>query len=144
MEIPDFTNEGVLPVGIYKATIEEARERFCSIENLEHRKKLFNNFLKYLECIEKYNVKYELYMDGSFVTNKEFPSDIDVLLIYDIEYLNQEWLTLINEEYVKIHFGGIQIIPSFLETFSGEETIDWAQDVKDKPGKRKGIVRVIL
>lgn len=144
MSIPEFNTYGLLPEGIHKATIEEIEDKFCNIPDKKRRKDLWTVFKKYLENISKHDIKYEIYVDGSFVTNKEYPGDIDIVLLMDVEYNNSDWNTLINDDYIKIKFEGLQVLPAFLESYSGEMTLDFAQDVETIPNIRKGIVRVIL
>ena len=45
------------------------------------REVIFNLFCNLLEIIEKTNVYFEVWIDGSFVTEKETPDDIDVSFI---------------------------------------------------------------
>ncbi len=144
MSIPDFNENGVLPEGIYKATIKEIKEVFCSFGDTTKRNKLFNSFLRYLTEVKKHNIDYEIYIDGSFVTDKESPGDIDILLFFDFEYQNEKWLDLISDMKVRIKFQGIQVLSAFTHSFSRDNTLDFAHDVKDKPNIRKGLIEVIL
>ena len=77
MSIPKFDKHGLLPRGIHDCTLIE-------IGNLlarnSHRQNLFKNLTN---CI--YNeirpLFYEpIYINGSFVTDKKYPDDIDVVL----------------------------------------------------------------
>lgn len=147
MSIPDFNSYGVLPIGIHEATLDEIEEKLCNIGNITIRKNLFNEFRKYTDEIKKHNVKYNLYVDGSFVTNKNEPGDIDVILAYDFEYYNKEWSDLIEDRTVKIKFNGLQILSAFLDSCTEDETIDFAMGkfhyYGDKPIE-KGIIKVII
>ncbi|KGO12754.1 hypothetical protein NZ45_15950 [Clostridium botulinum] len=144
MAIPDFTIEGILPMGIYDASLNNIKEKFCSIGDVSKRNKLYNIFIRYLECLKKHKVEFEVYLDGSFVTNKVEPGDIDVLLFYDNEYYNDKWEELIFDDLVRIKFPGIHVLSAFLESDGKDFTLDFAHDVSDKPGLRKGLIRVIL
>lgn len=74
MIIPKFESSGNLPAGIHTTTIEEFEERF--VYNIKRReiyaglRKLIND-LKEIGCSA-------IYIDGSFVTDKEMPNDADV------------------------------------------------------------------
>lgn len=72
--IPEFNENGELPKGIHEATLEEVEKRFCY--NMS-RKRIFEDFLKLLEEFKKINCK-EIFIDGSFVSNTEFPNDLDI------------------------------------------------------------------
>lgn len=144
MSIPKFDFYGVLPFGIYEAKIDEIRECFCNYGNKKLRENLFITFEKYFDEIKKHNTEYEIYIDGSFVTNKEEPGDIDILLFFNVEYNNKEWLTLINDDYIKAKYKGVQVLAAFLDSDSKTITLDFAHDCEHIPGIRKGLVRVIL
>jgi len=144
MSIPQFDSNGVLPLGIYETKIDEIKEYFCSFGNKELRQNLFNTFEKYLNELKKHNTEYEIYVDGSFVTNKHEPGDIDILLFFNVEYNNKEWLTLINEDYINIKYKGVQVLTAFLNSDSKDLTLDFAHDCENISGVRKGLVRVIL
>lgn len=142
MDIPNFNEHGVLPEGIYEANMDEIREYFCCFGNINVRNNLFQACNNYLKCLLKHKTEFEFYIDGSFVTDKSEPGDLDILLFVDVEYKNQDWLTLINDYYVRTNFKGLQLLPAFKDSESGDMTLDFAMDVEDKPYIRKGLVRV--
>lgn len=144
MAIPNFDTNGVLPYGIYSAKLDDIRERFCSYGNIELREKLFKTFEKYLKEILKHKVELEVYVDGSFVTDKSEPGDIDILLFYDVEYYTSNWGTLLNDDYIKIHYKGVQVLSASLYSDSKDMTLDFAHDCEERPDVRKGLVRVEL
>lgn len=78
--IPDFNKHGNLPAGIYRASIDDIEKRF----GLSSKKRilLFKNFRNFLELIMpfKTNIK-QFILDGSFVTAKENPGDIDCIIV---------------------------------------------------------------
>lgn len=71
--IPKFKADGLLPPGLHLASIEEVEERFA---HNAHREKIFEGFKKAISSLKKCGCKY-VYLDGSFVTTKELPSDFD-------------------------------------------------------------------
>ena len=147
MSIPDFNSYGLLPEGIYTATIDEIEEKFCNIGDTKKRKNLFHTFKHYLEGLKAHNVKYDLYIDGSFVTKKCSPGDIDILLFYDWKYNNRDWEYLLSDDIIKIKFNGLQVLPAFLGTESEELTIEFAMSHFDEytnEEMKKGIVKVII
>nr|DAW30989.1 MAG TPA: hypothetical protein [Caudoviricetes sp.] len=144
MAIPNFNSNGILPEGIYEATLEEIKDFFCSYGDKERRKNLLNSLCKYIEDVKKHDVEFYICIDGSYVTKKEYPGDLDVLIVYDFEYNNKEWKELVCDEVAKFKYKGLQILPAFLDSYGEEELIDFAQDVKDNYLLRKGIIKVIL
>lgn len=144
MTIPDFNSYGLLPSGIHKATLDEIRERFCSFGDIQTRNNLFKSLLKYINTLKKHNVKFYLCIDGSYVTQKESPGDLDVLVLYDFEYNNKDWSELVSDKSASFRFKGLQILSAFIDSFGEENLLDFAQDVKDNMNLRKGIIRVVL
>jgi len=80
--IPEFNKYGNLPAGIYKSSITSIEKIFGT--NSEKRILLFNNFRKFLELLSPFKKKIKrLILDGSFVTSKESPGDIDCIMIIE-------------------------------------------------------------
>ena len=143
MAISNFTSDGVLPEGIHNATLDEIRERFCSFGDIEKRMNLFKSLCEYAKEVKKHNVNFYICIDGSYVTAKECPGDLDVLILYDFEYYNKDWQDLISDNTASIRFKGLQILSAFLESYGEDELLEFAQRVKGRI-LRKGIVKVIL
>jgi len=74
MSIPNLNSEGELPVGIHSATIKEVENIFG--KSSDRRKLLMNGLRNAINEFKKINVSI-IYIDGSFVTDKEDPNDID-------------------------------------------------------------------
>ena len=75
--IPEFDERGYLPPGVHVATLDEVRQRFG---NNVRRNELLSNFNVLLEVIRRVGAS-RLFLDGSFVTDKEIPGDIDAILV---------------------------------------------------------------
>ena len=144
MALPLFTADGVLPEGIHEATLDEIQKKCCSYGDIERRNSLFNTLQKYINDVKKHDVKFYICIDGSYVTQKGSPGDLDVLIIYDFEYNNKEWLELISDKTAPLKYNGLQILSAFIDSYGEDNLLDFAQDVKDNTNLRKGIVRVIL
>ena len=71
--LPPFDENGNLPPGVYLATLAEIETRFATTP---HRKKLFIGLIAVAENLKAANCK-TLYLNGSFITNKEEPGDYD-------------------------------------------------------------------
>lgn len=80
MAIPDFRDDGWLPVGHHGATWEEIAERFGGVSNSK-RARLTDSLLQFRDALREYSVSGTLIIDGSYVSGKESPGDFDVLLI---------------------------------------------------------------
>jgi hypothetical protein len=80
--IPEFNKYGNLPAGIYKSSIASIEKMFGT--SSEKRRLLFNNFRKFLKLLSPFKKKIKrLILDGSFVTSKESPGDIDCIIIIE-------------------------------------------------------------
>ena len=77
MPIPDLDEHGLLPAGIHDCSLEEMNAKFAWND---HRERLMGSFVRFLKS-EICNVfDCPVCADGSFVTDKERPNDIDVVL----------------------------------------------------------------
>lgn len=86
MMIPAFDNSGNLPQGVYWATWQEFKDRF---DFSSHRKKLLNGLEAAIDSLSQAGCR-TIYIDGSFVTQKENPNDFDGC--WDITDVNPELL----------------------------------------------------
>lgn len=75
--IPEFTNQGLLPTGIHLCSGREFIQRFCSGEK---RQNFFKAVVDILDFAAARNVQH-VFVGGSFVTNKEDPRDLDVVMV---------------------------------------------------------------
>ena len=72
--IPDLTADGLLPKGVHPATLEEVIERFGGNEQ---RRKLLKGLTEALILLRSAGCR-RVFINGSFVTSKQRPNDIDV------------------------------------------------------------------
>lgn len=75
-----FDNKGCLPFGIYEMTIEEFEAIFV---NTPRRKEILNNYKNHLQDLQNFQSYLNHWINGSFVTLKENPNDIDTLTEFD-------------------------------------------------------------
>ena len=71
--IPGFTEEGLLPPGIHETDLEELEEKMGWSRK---RRELLEGLKEALELMAAGGV-VKAYLDGSFVTDKDRPNDID-------------------------------------------------------------------
>ena len=77
--IPEFMKDGNIPKGLYKATLQEVREVFGT--GSAKRKLLIGNLENIIELAKSTGKLERVIIWGSFISNKDFPQDIDLLLI---------------------------------------------------------------
>ena len=77
MSIPALDDHGLLPAGIHDCSVEEMQASFGWNER---RRELIGGFSSFLANEMCGVFDYPVYADGSFVTDKKCPNDIDVVL----------------------------------------------------------------
>lgn len=76
--------EPLLAAGIHDLTKDDLPNHFVTpFINQEKRLKLIERFSYLIEKVEEIGISFEVWIDGSFVTNKEEPNDIDIAFFYD-------------------------------------------------------------
>lgn len=87
MSLPDFNKRGVLPKGLHKCTPKEFIEKFCYQPKKEHTRG--SNFVRasYIPVLEQlfgHSIERgsrSIIFGGSFITDEEYPDDIDCIVI---------------------------------------------------------------
>jgi hypothetical protein len=74
--IPQFTDEGLLPPGVHETDLEELKEKMGWSRK---RRELLEGLEEVLELMASCGV-VRVYLDGSFVTDKDRPNDMRRLL----------------------------------------------------------------
>ena len=84
MVLPEFTVEGDLPPGVHISDWREAQSRFCG--SSLRRVWLSGRLRALLELAGSTGKLHRIFIWGSFVTAKEAPKDLDILLIMDEDF----------------------------------------------------------
>lgn len=77
--IPALTS-GVLPEGVHSCSFEELAAIFGHIGSSDRRARLTGNLDRYLEEARRSGIAVAVVVDGSYVTSKDHPEDIDIVL----------------------------------------------------------------
>ncbi|SRR6266536_127805 len=137
MCIPGFVAlTGLLPPGDHEATLAEIKDRLC----WNYRRREIYNGLEYVAGeLTNHHVE-RIWVDGSFVTNKARPNDVDVAYEVPSGADNNTWGMLSPQrrrdlkKYHRVHL---------LDDWPGQPQINrWF--CKDKDGNEKGIIRLIV
>ncbi|HUU51278.1 MAG TPA: hypothetical protein VMW81_10035 [Nitrospinota bacterium] len=143
--IPEFQKDGNLPKGLYEVTLHEVREVFGT--GSAKRKLLIGNLENIIELAKSTGKLERVIIWGSFISNKEFPQDIDLLLImrgdFDVDA---------NPPQVKGVFDYVQGRIAFnadifwTKSSIGEEAIDlWLETYQmTRDFESRGIVEVTI
>ena len=144
--IPRFTDEGLLPPGVHETSLEELEE---SMGWGRKRRGLLEGLEETLELMASCGVT-RVYLDGSFVTDKDRPNDIDGC--YDLaEDVSAEDLGCLppifppsasNRAEAKRRFGVDFFPAAATELGSGQPFLRFFQT--DREGRERGVLLVDL
>ena len=139
--VPEFDSSGLLPKGIQRANWQEVVKRFGGNRQ---RRQLLKGLKEALALLKDAGCR-RVYLDGSFVTEKELPNDIDVC--WDVDGVDPMSLDSVFFDFAhgragqKARFGAEFFpaeAPQRLKTF-----LDFFQIDKDT-GEPKGIIELLL
>jgi len=137
--IPKFRADGYLPKGLYLASITEVMFRFGS--SSRRRRRLVLRIRRWIELARLIG-GLRLLVDGSFVTAKAEPDDIDAVILLPPDFQHQIEAALELEEMI------LTRRPE--EIFAAEDETDWNEWIeffsrtREADGWRKGLVEVKL
>src|SRR5262245_2861202 len=141
--IPDFRPDGYLPEGVYVAPGPDVTFRFGS--SSRRRRRLALRLRRWIKLAREV-VATRLLIDGSFVTAKPDPHDIDAVILLPADFerridAGQEAALELEQMLLTRH-------PE--ELFAAEDEADWNEWVaffsrtRETDGRRKGLVEIAL
>ena len=146
--IPPFNENGCLPDGIHDCTLQEAEERFAAFQGSDRRPQLWARFTEFMREAKACQWMEAVLVDGSFVTAEPDPRDIDLVLVVEASHdfsadLPPAQYNLLAQKRVRRRFGFDIVI---VKNGSGnlEQAIAFFRQVKQRPGMKKGILRIKL
>jgi hypothetical protein len=146
MPIPELNEAGFLPEGVHQATLEEVRDRFGRFQRTDRRPALFAKLSHYFAEIRASGLAEAVIVDGSFVTAKDEPSDIDLILILRPDHEDRVELrpfeyNAVSKPRVRRRFR-FDILIARRGSDEHGKYLDFFQRVKGRPDLRKGVVEV--
>lgn len=149
MPIPVLTSSGELPPGIYIATLSEVENKFG--KSNKRRQLLMKGLKEVLKLFKVADVS-KVFVDGSFITDKEEPDDIDGCwssIGVDETKLDPRFWDFedvedfeIKRHEIKMEFGIDFFIAEIVEGGSGKPFPEFFQTNRD--GEPKGIIQINL
>jgi hypothetical protein len=141
--IPRLRTDGYLPGGLHPASEAEVLFRFGT--SSRQRRRLALRLRRWIELAKAIGAR-RLLVDGSFITAKQNPNDIDAVLLLPSNFQQQ-----IEEQFP----AALEVEELFLtrrpeELFAAEDETDWNEWVeffartREDDGRRKGLVEIIL
>lgn len=150
MAIPQFTEFGILPAGVHECSLHEA-EVFLSTN--EPRSTIWQGLAGFLEWAEALPNPSAILLDGSYVTDKIAPNDVDVVVDLtgcaddEMQIWTAMWAA--HRAYVKDVFSvdfypAVAGVGNDFSAFFQYVRIDEALRRGMSPDLRKGILRLAL
>ena len=148
MPIPPLTTDGTLPPGVHESTLEETRARFGAFQESDRRPRLFERFAELFAEVERSGRFSAIVVDGSFVTAKSAPEDIDVIIALRADHdwtadLNPSDYALVSRTALRRRFR----FDVLLANDGGEDYaryVEFFSRVRDHAAARKGMLRINL
>ena len=141
--LPPFRPDGYLPEGVYVSSKAEVIFRFGS--SGRRRRRLALRLRRWMELGRQVGAR-RLLVDGSFVTAKEEPDDIDTVILLPEDFTQQ----LEREYEPALELEEMLLTRRPEELFAAEDETDWEEWVdffsrtREPDGRRKGLVEIRL
>jgi len=146
--LPPLNEQGLLPPGIHEGSFEEIREKFGSFQSSDQRPQLWSRLAEFIRAAKASSLIKEIVLNGSFVTAKPDPNDIDMIAVVAADHdfdadLPPYQYNLLAARRVRSRFGfDIVVVRNGSEQFN--QAIEFFVQVRQKPGLRKGLLRIKL
>ena len=148
MPIPALNKDGLLPEGIHDCTLGEIEARFGSFQGTDHRPRLWAALRVFLRELKAAGLGSALLVNGSFVTAKPAPEDIDLILVlpagHDLsrDLSPAEYNVLSSQRVRRRH--KLDLLVTRADSDQYRRYLGLFQQVRLEPSKTKGILRIQL
>ena len=151
--IPEL-NDGVLPPGIHPCTLEECKNTFGKFSRSDRRLRLTEALARYLKEVASTGIAVGVLVDGSYVTAKAEPNDLDLILVLRSDFdpavaLRPMEYNVQSRRTVKKLYG-FDVLPAIQGSQTYEEYVQLFSRVRlDDPDQQttqtfKGLLRIDL
>jgi hypothetical protein len=148
MPIPPLNEHGLLPSGIHLCSLEEIEVRFGRFQTSDRRPRLFVALREFIREVKSAGIGLALLINGSFVTAKSSPEDIDVILLVGEAHDFQSDLSPAEYNIFSAHRvrrrHQLDLLVARLGSDQLQRYLTLFQQVRLEPDKTKGILRVNL
>ena len=146
MPIPALDERGMLPPGLHNCTLDEIRERFGRFQRTDRRPNLFENLEHFAGEARSAGIVAWLLVDGSFVTAKPDPNDIDLVVVIDDDFdlaatLRPAQYNVVSRRQVRKRYK-FNVLAAREGSPELEEYIAFFQQVRGDPDHEKGVLRL--
>lgn len=148
MPIPELDDDGLLPPGITDCNLDEVRAQFGRFQDSDRRPRLFARLEELVLAMRRSELFEALLIDGSFVTSKAAPNDIDIVAVlrpdHDFEReLSMPEYALVSRPLLRRRFG-IDVVLARRDSALYDAYVKFFSRVRDGTHLRKGLLRVRL
>jgi hypothetical protein len=144
MALPPFTEEGDLPPGVHRATLREVLERFG--QGSVQRRAVADRLKRVYQLVTSTGQLARFVAFGSFVTAKEDPNDVDIVLLmedaFDLASVTGEAALPFQHMEAEAHFGASVFWTRRTGAVGGEQAMIEYWQVR-REGGRRGIVEIV-
>jgi hypothetical protein len=142
--LPAFNEEGDLPAGVYRATLAGLLERFG--QGSLQRRAVADRLTRIYQLATSTGQLARFVVFGSFVTAKEEPNDVDIILLmedtFDLASVTGEAAVVFQHAEADAHFGASVFWSKRSGAIGGEQAMIEYWQTRREGGKR-GIVEII-
>jgi hypothetical protein len=148
MPIPAFTADGLLPAGVHDCTLEEVGQRFGAFKRTDARCRLFERLEAFVTDLRASGLVVAIIVNGSFVTDKDAPGDIDLILVTVSQarfpsVLRPMEYNALSKRHVRRKYG-FDILLGQEGQIEIDDQIEFFSQVREQPDIRKGLLRIWL
>jgi hypothetical protein len=146
MPIPAFTSDGFLPEGVHDCSIGEIQERFGQFQTTDVHCRLFERLERFVRQASASGLVSTIIVDGSFVTAKDRPSDVDIIVVLQAAHdftaeLRPFEYNAVSRRRVAHEFG-FDMLVAQEGAVELEENIAFFAQVRERRDTRKGMLRI--
>ena len=148
MSIPALNQDGLLPEGIHDCTLEEIKARFGSFQATDQRQRLLARLESFLAEVRAAGLVRSVLVDGSFVTSKADPQDIDLVVVvaadhdFAADLSPAAYNSLSKRQVYRRH--GFDLLVARDDSEELGRYVRFFQQIRFEPGRTKGILRLKL
>jgi len=134
--------------GIHDCWLDELRARFGSFQGSDRRVRLWLALQTFVGEVKTAGVGLALIINGSFLTAKPAPEDIDLILVlpaaYDMSHdLSPAEYNVLSSQRVRRRLG-LDLLVAFAGSDQYRRYLELFQQVRLEPDQTKGILRIKL
>ena len=148
MPVPALSAEGFLPVGIHDCSLADVRARFGSFQRSDARPRLCARLEELVVAMQRSALFEVLLLDGSFVTAKTAPNDIDLVAVlrpgHDFERdLPMSEYALVSRSMLRRRYG-FDVVIAERDSHLYRTYVEFFSPIRENPVARKGLLRLPL